>query len=655
MGSDDDVAEYQSNCIPQNDMDCFYNKKWKQKNKLYGNRISINNFTIIQDKINNEMIQLIEKAKYNKSNAIENNMAIFRDSYHIRNQNLKIFVQIVALIEKISTINDLSNVITLMNNIGVPTLFSLSVMPHFKNPDVYTLVIGEIPLTLDTAESYTNPESIIINNFTLVLMDIYNYIHHYWNYNLSNMDDFITNIIVFEIIFSKTALSTTEAIDPKITYNSAIYNDFLNKFDANNFWKNICQEFMDNSKYVFYENEKSLIFIKKFIEKLSLNLINLDMTHEFIMLKDYLVYCLVKKYGFYTTVAESFNLLLLQELNPKELFIETFYDTFGYYLQSLYESKYFNPKKNKYVQQMFNNIKEYCIGIFNNTNMFQPSTKLEAIKKLNALDIIIGKQGYDIDLSKLPLLTDKFYENLMIINMFYFRKMIKLIGQPANRHYLSVNNDLFSFIVNAYYDPVTNMMYVPTCMMNDTFLNLYADPIDNYGSMGLIIGHEIIHGFDNFGSLFDNRGHLENWWTDRDHQLYNIELDKIRNHYSTFKVNDIYINPKLSISEDIADIGGLKLSFRTYIKNYVPNINMNNLSLEEKNHLKKFFKKWTESLRTVDTYHSINHSIKVDVHSPNIIRINATFSHLNEYYQIFDVKPYHQNYLEEDLRTKFLD
>jgi putative endopeptidase len=354
----------------------------------------------------------------------------------------------------------------------------------------------------------------------------------------------------------------------------------------------------------------------------------------------------------------------------------TFYNTFGYYLQNTYENNHSILNKKYELLDIFNNIKSYCIDTFRQTNMFSKSTKDEALKKLNKLDIIIGKQDYQLDLSQLPTLNDNFYLNLMEIMSYYNKISCSLIGEKINRKWLSINNDVFSFMVNAYYDPHNNIIYIPTGIMNDLFyrssidynstkyINQLTDNnktnnehiknnmIYNYGGLGSIIGHEIMHSFDNNGAKFNSDGFLYNWWSSKDYLTYNNEIDKVIKHYNSLKVNGISINGEASIGENIADITGLKLSLRSYIRKY---IGTNIFDTDTKNKLKQFFARWAEVFRSVMKQDYLDYIIKVDVHAPSIVRINAPLSHIKEYYTIFDVKPEHQNYLDPEKRCTFMD
>lgn len=662
-------------CIPQNDLDCYYNYKWKELHKISNKKTSLNNFLMIQDNIDDEMYKFIHNAKMGL-NMIQDNLIRLRDSYYSRNDYAEPIIELIKIIKNISCINDLAHVIHILNNMNIFTLFTINVSPHFKKPDIYVLSIGEIPLTLESKELYDKDFHELIENYTNMLMNIYNFVKQKWDYDTSNITKFCRNILIFEILFSKSILSLEEQVDPHVTHNSILYEKFIEEFDTDNFWKIILSEYIDNygeqnslhyfqeddidkilrqnnennennEIYIVYENHKSLIFIKNFLQKMTQN--------ELSMTKDYLVYCLVKKYGMYTSITSSLSIISLSSDNDKRNFIDLFYETFGYYLQTVYESKYYDIQKKNTIYDIFTNIKIYCLEVFKKTNIFSDITKKEAIKKLENLNVIIGKQDYSINLLELPRLGNNFYENLITLHSFFFRKLISFVGKPINKSYLSLSNDIYSFIINAYYDPASNNIFIPTSIINDIFFKMNTGPLYNYGSLGAIIGHEIMHCFDNHGAQFDYKGHLHNWWTSDDYKKFNCEISKVKNHYLKFMLNGIKVNSSLSVSENFADICGLKLSLRTYIKVYMPYTDIGKLSENEKEHLKKFFERWAQTLRALENTDMLKYEVNYEVHLPNIIRINAPFSHMYEYYEIFNVKPYHFNYLEPEFRTNFLD
>jgi predicted metalloendopeptidase len=342
--------------------------------------------------------------------------------------------------------------------------------------------------------------------------------------------------------------------------------------------------------------------------------------------------------------------------------MDLMYDKFGFYIQTIYNNRYYNSVLATLVKEIFDNIKNYCIDFFEQTDFFELKTRTEAIKKLQYLEIILGNHDYFVDLTEIKTcLSDDFFENFFYLDMFYKKKLMEMVGKTVNKRILSLDNDIFSFTINGYYDSISNMMFIPTSIINEFFVSDTVDPIFNYAAIGTIIGHEIMHCFDNSGSLYDYVGHLRNWWSPNDYLKFNKELEKVKKHYGKLMINGNNLNSELTVGENIADIIGIKLSLRTYIKKSMPNTYSNlkngyqNLSTNEKNQLKKFFEKWVTILRSVDDTIMINQMIRYDVHSPSVIRINAPFSHIKEYYIIYDVKQKNRNYLAPENRTILMD
>lgn len=643
------IHKYQ--CIPQNDMDCYYNTTWRKMKEIHGSAQTINNFTILENKIDKEMYRFINGETYGQDSVL-NNLVKFRDSYYNRNESYGPIIKLVDEIQNIANINDFSKMVLKLLRINVPTLFTLKVEPHFRKPDNYFVGIGDLPLTLEPNSMYRDMAEDKWIDYQNMIQAVNNFIQIYWGYRPSKNNMFVENISVLEFLFSKSTLTMDEARNPLFVLHSSTYQDFLYDFDVRNFWKNILDGLVDQNDYILYENIKILHFLKKFIADITDN--------ELSMLKDYLIFCLAREYGIFTTpLLKEFGKVMFGKNEEKHFSLQLFYLTFGPYLQSIFESKYYDQAKINYAYDMFQKMKTYCTEIINQSDIFRGDTKIEANNKIKTLDMVIGVQKSDIMLSNLPPLESNFYQNLIIINSFYFNNMIKIVGKPVDRYNLSITNDLYSFMVNAYYEPFSNLIYLPTAMLDDMFLQTNRDPIYNYGSIGIIIAHEMMHCFDTYGAMFDHHGHLKNWWSKNDYQKYMNEILKVKNHYRTILLYDIPINSEASLSEDIADITGIKISFRTYLKNYLKNYLSNNqinyLTRIQKEYLKKFFETWTKTLREIEEPEFMEDEILFGVHSPNIVRVNAPFAHLDEYYKIYNVEPHHLNYLDPSLRTQFFN
>lgn len=636
-------------CTPQNDLDCYFNSIWKAKNtKFLKCKQTINNFVNLQDKIDDEMIEFIMNAEMGKNN-IEDNLVKFRNSYFNKDEKNHNIISLIEKVQNINSIEKLAQVIRILNELNISNLFNLGIIQNYKKPSIYTLNVDEPSLSLDIPEEYNNPmENFRFKIWFYSLKNIYTFINDVWNFHLSSMDKFIKNIITFELIISKYILTIEETLNPLLTSNSTTYIDFINKYDINGFWKIIFNDYCNEDSYITFTNDKYLLLLKKILKD-----------NKFLyIIKDFLVYSIVKDIGIYTSIAQDLTNISLTQYNQKDIFISLMYSTFGIYLQDIYNNKYANKAKNIGVENMFNKMKSYCIDYFNKTDLFTSATKKNAIKKLEYLKIIVGSMKSMIDLSSFPDLTNNFYDNYINISIFFFNKYIKLINKPTSRTH-NFGNGTMSFILNAYYDPRSNIIFVPTSITDNLFFDINAPQLYNYGGLGSIIGHEIMHCFDISGSLYDELGYVHNWWTPYDYKKFSIEMNKVIKHYSQISVDGKKINANISIGENMADIAGLKLSLRTYLKDYYPhnfhNTEIYNLSKKDKEHLKLFFKRWAKIFRSISDEMTLEHKLKIDVHAPDIVRINAPFSHINEYYTIFDVKPINNNYLEYNMRSKFLD
>ena len=642
------VMNFSPKCIPQDNMDCYYNSLWRQSQTLPVGSPEINNFTIIQEQIDKYFYQMILQAEKGPD-PMWNKMVDMRDSYLERTDGSPILELIVACIKRINSVQTLGPVLNLLTWIGVPTLFTLGVGPNYQSPNVYIVCIGDVALTLESKEFYERSEREHLEAYASFLEEVYQLVSTQWSYNGSDLHTFVQHVLIFEIALSKISIGGNR--DPQTIFNSKKYEAFMETFDVQNFWREVLDLKQNENSYIMYENPELMTFIKNLLLQ----------TKDWSMVQDYLVLCLFRKVGIYTSIWQSFEKIMSVGPNSKQLFTDMMYDTFGYYLELIYETlskdKITKSKKNK-TYEMFLNMKDYCLSVFKKSHAYSSKTRTEAIAKLQTLDIIIGKQAYRPDFELFPSVGKDFYHNLFSIKTFHLDQAFQMVGKPINRRCLSFDQSIFSFIVNAYYDAQLNLIYVPTSILNDVFLDVNKDDIYNYGSLGGILGHEMMHCFDNYGSMFDHKGHLNNWWAADDYRRFNKEISKVRDHYATFRINDRPLDSDGNTSENLSDIGGLKLSLRTYIQKYMPGSNSNSnskLSLKQKSHLRTFFERWTQTLRSVEDPSLLEHTLKSDEHAPNIIRVNAPFAHLDEYHEVFDVGPQNQNYLEPALRSRILD
>lgn len=637
-----------NNCDPQNNLDCYYNNIWKKDNELFSYESSVDNFTIIQNSIDNSFYNYITDIDFD-INSITDNMCRLRDSFYKRN-NSSFFIEL--LLKKISimmNIIDLADLIYFFLSHNITNIFSINVEKNFINPDIYCLSLRS-GIMINNVNIHEN-DYLSDKNMVKMIHEIYLFIEkNYSNIILSDIESFTSDIMVMIKLLGKFYESIVNADNPHDFLHNINYKKFKNKF-PNIFWQIFLNNFLKNDNdIIIYENYNFLKFFDIFLS-------DYDQKKNSIM-KNFMIFALVNNFSKYLNIGPLNNDYYRSHLSGKSTIVELFYNSFGFYLQNnIYEIQNKNINKEKIINEIFENIKNYCLNFLEKSNFFSQFMNEYIKKKISNLEIIIGKIDHFIDLTNMkPLSHHDFFLNLSIINNFYFHHFIDMMGSPIinRKKYLQYQdmNECFSFRVNAYYDASNNSIFVPTSIMNDIFVNVNYPAIYNYGGIGVIIAHEIIHSIDDIGIQFDYSGHLYKIWninTINDKKIYYDEINKINHHYDSLKYKNNKIISKPSISENISDILGIKICFRTYVTKYVKS----NIS-QERQYLRKFFKRWAQSLRSNNDSDFAKQESNSD-HLPNTIRINAPFSHLWEYYLLFDVRSYHNNYLEPAARVKIFD
>lgn len=590
-------------CTPQDDIDCYCNLNWKKNNQGFSN------FSLIQKKINLKLLDYIHNVD---SNDIMNlKMKFFLNSYEHRFNHTDILFLYVKKILSCDNFNCLGKILCTMKSFFVKILFNSTISTYYHDGLKYVYDIDGPSLVFDELEKYYNPKNI------MKIEKIAKQIMNFLDYSCNN---FVQDVIVIEMILAETIMNVKDKHDNMIIYNPISYCDFLKKYDRNNFFQS-------------YLN----IPINTKINMTNVNLINIVSKiicndDTFRMLKNYTLFSFIFQLSPYIKNLKNIN----KKIKQKKLNI--FINCFGSYLEELYEKEHTNLCYGQ-ITKMYETIIEQYKKFFTNTNKLTIKTKNACLKKLDSLQLILGSQkslGYE----KFPDLTNNFFTNLFLINEYHYNKSISMLNRPIINNMIDVNNNIFSFEVNAYCDSMIGKIFIPTSLINTIFYSCDSkDQWYNYGSMGCIIAHEIMHVFDDYDDCFDNLGRLGPWWDLNDKFLLQSEMDKINNHY-----NLVGLNETSSLSENISDIVGIMISLRSYIDNYCYDITYN----QKKEHIRKFFERWAITMRG-------QKKINNDPHSPNHMRINVPLSHIKEYYEVFNVLPIHKNYLSPEKRFTFFN
>ena len=306
----------------------------------------------------------------------------------------------------------------------------------------------------------------------------------------------------------------------------------------------------------------------------------------------------------------------------------------GEALGKIYSEKYFPEAAKQRVITLVKNLQIALGERIAAQNWMDDSTKVNALLKLSTFYVKVGYPDKWIDLSKLQIDPEKsYYENMQECSKFWNAWRIEhTAGKPVDRDDWHMNPQT----VNAYYNPTTNEICFPAGILQYPFFDMTADDAFNYGAIGVVIGHEMTHGFDDQGRRFDKDGNMHDWWKNSDAKNFTERTDKYADFFSAIEVlPGLNGNGRLTLGENLADHGGLQVAYAAYK-------NATKLSpLGEKDGLtadQRFFHAYAGVWAGNITEEEIRNRTKSDPHSLGRWRVNGALPHIDAWYEAFGVK-----------------
>ncbi len=322
-----------------------------------------------------------------------------------------------------------------------------------------------------------------------------------------------------------------------------------------------------------------------------------------------------------------------QELQPRwKRCTENVDDHLGEALGQVYVEKYFSPEAKQQALKIVKEIEAAMAQDINSLPWMSAATKQQALVKLHAMANKIGYPDKWRDYSKLEIVRGDELGNVTRARKFEFDRELAKIGKPLDRG----EWDMTPPTVNAYYNPQMNDINFPAGVLQPPAFDPNSDAAPNYGDTGGTIGHELTHGFDDEGRQFDAQGNLRDWWTAEDGKEFVKRASCISNQYSTYTViDDIKINGKLTLGEDVADLGGLILAYMAW-KEDTKGENLR--ALDDLTPEQRFFVGYGQSWCGETRDETKRLRATVDPHSPEKYRTNGVVSNMPEFQEAFHCK-----------------
>ena len=317
----------------------------------------------------------------------------------------------------------------------------------------------------------------------------------------------------------------------------------------------------------------------------------------------------------------------------------------GEALGQLYVEQYFPSSSKERMVTLVNNLRTAFGQRIEKLDWMTNETKKKALEKLGAITVKIGYPDKWRDYTKLEIVPNSYFDNIIAVRTFNFNRDLNKIGKPVDKKEWGMTPQT----VNAYYNPSNNEIVFPAAILQPPFFNPEADDAVNYGAIGVVIGHEMTHGFDDQGRQYDKDGNLNDWWTEADAKAFKEKTDKLVALYDNYVVLDsLHVNGKLTLGENIADLGGLNISYQAYqnsLNGKTP-APIDGLTSDQRFYM-GFAQVWRQSIRPK----AMAQRLKTDVHSPGEARVNIPPFNIDAFIKAFNVKEGDKLYIPKDKRA----
>ena len=313
-----------------------------------------------------------------------------------------------------------------------------------------------------------------------------------------------------------------------------------------------------------------------------------------------------------------------------------------------YVEQHFSPAAKERMDNLVANLIEAYRQSITDLDWMTAETKDEALAKLAKFRPHIGYPSKWRDYSALEIAPDDLIGNVMRVASFELDRSLNKIGQPIDREEWLMTPQT----VNAYYHPLKNEIVFPAAILQPPFFNEHADDAVNYGGIGAVIGHEIGHGFDDQGSTCDGDGALRDWWTEKDREAFEGRTAALVEQYDKLEPAQTpghHVNGKLTIGENIGDLGGLSIACKAY---RIARADGDEPDRDGFSPLQRLFLSWAAVWQTKIRTEMLLQRLATDPHSPAEFRCNQIVSNIDEFYDAFDVGPDDDLWLDEDQRVK---
>jgi putative endopeptidase len=645
-----DPANLDTTVHPGDNFFQYANGTWLKKNPIPKSKTRWGSFNLLQENNYEALHSLLDSAAGVKGATPGSLVQKVGDFYRTGMDSVAIDkAGILPLNEHMARINDVKDAngllaeIALEHTEGIGQLFSFGISPDDKNVSKEICQFGQGGLGMPGREYYFDKDE-----RTTGIREAYK---KYIPKMLMLMgDDSITakkeatEIFNLEMSLAGASLTRVDMRDPYKLYNKFTL-DAINKLTPGLDWKTLLANLKVKGE------DTVIVGMPKFFTEVAKQIKAVPVDTW----KKYLKFHLVNDMAPYLSSAfdtTRFNFYgktmrgqQAQEVRWKRV-MQVVDGSVGDALGQMYVNKCFKPEAKKRMLELVNNLQQTYAERIQKLDWMSDSTKKKALTKLNGFMKKIGYTDKWKDYSAMTIVGNDYVQNIVASSAWAYNYELNKLGKPVDRAEWGMTPPT----VNAYYNPAFNEIVFPAGILQYPFFDENADDAVNYGGIAGVIGHEMTHGFDDQGRLYNAEGNLSNWWSPADSTNFMTKAEKLVDQFNKIVVIDTFhANGKLTEGENLADLGGINIAYEAFKKTKQ---GKSSDKIDGFTPDQRFFLSWAQVWRANTKPEEMMLRLKTDPHSCSELRCNVPVSNMEAWYKAFNVKPTDKMYRPENERVR---
>ena len=629
-----DLANLDTTALPGTDFYQYACGGWMKNHPLTDEYSQYGSFTVLAENNRKQMQGLIEelaKGQHEAGSVAQKIGTLYNLAMDSVKLNQEGTAPIKTELEEIASLKNKADVYALLGSLerrGITSYLGTGVGADQKNSDMNAVYTSQAGLSMGERDYY-----LATDEATTKIREAFK-VHVAKMYQLAGFDEATANrgrdiVMDVETRLAKTFRSMVELRDPQANYNKMTLDELKQKYASFNWDAYLTNLGLKNVQEIIVGQPEALAEAAKILDSLPVEQQVLYLQWKLIdraasFLNDEIV---EQNFDFYGRTMSG-----AKEMQPRwKQAVSVTGSVLGEAVGQMYVEKYFPAAAKERMVTLVKNLQTALGERIEALEWMSDSTKARALEKLAAFHVKIGYPDKWKDYGKLDIKDDSYYANIERATVWASDENMAKAGKPVDKEEWHMTPQT----VNAYYNPTTNEICFPAGILQPPFFDMQADDAFNYGAIGVVIGHEMTHGFDDQGRQYDKDGNLKDWWTAEDAERFNQRAQVMVNFFDSIQVAPgVHANGRQTLGENIADYGGLQVSYQAF-KNATkdaPLATIDGFTPEQRFFL-AYSGVWANNIRP----EFVLYLTKMDVHSLGEWRVNGALPQIDAWYDAFGI------------------